>query len=427
MGLNINDYVYLVTGLFGAYITYRYMMVFFDHRRTSSKVELISYMLYFILITIIYFNFNIPVLNLVSNILLYFILSYNYRASLRKRIISTILIYMIFAAVETVFVLLSGYIYPSVFTRNPYYSSIWGMFAIKIISFIVVLLLGNFKNMRKGVDIPYIYWVSIFLMPLGSMFILLILLQNYSLHKLSIIGSITVLFSINISAFYLYDSLNKLFQDEIEKIALEEQNKYYQVQIETINKSNKNVRKLRHDISDHLAALKSYIDKGEIERASAYISEIKDITANKKELSNTGNMDIDSILNYKLQEAQSKGILVSLESKVPSDLNVPPLDIVVILGNLLDNAIEASSKVENDKRIDIKIIYKKNSLFIFIRNTFNNSIKYERGRIKSSKKNSENHGIGLNNVEEILRKHNGTMKITHDKNNFNAKIIMYLK
>ena len=282
MGLNINDYVYLVTGLFGAYITYRYMMVFFDHRRTSSKVELISYMLYFILITIIYFNFNIPVLNLVSNILLYFILSYNYRASLRKRIISTILIYMIFAAVETVFVLLSGYIYPSVFTRNPYYSSIWGMFAIKIISFIVVLLLGNFKNMRKGVDIPYIYWVSIFLMPLGSMFILLILLQNYSLHKLSIIGSITVLFSINISAFYLYDSLNKLFQDEIEKIALEEQNKYYQVQIETINKSNKNVKKLRHDISNHLAALKSYIDKGEIERASAYISEIKDITANKK-------------------------------------------------------------------------------------------------------------------------------------------------
>lgn len=211
------------------------------------------------------------------------------------------------------------------------------------------------------------------------------------------------------------------------KIALEEQNKYYQVQIKTINKSNKNVRKLRHDISDHLAAHKSYIDKGEIERASAYISEIKDITANKKELSNTGNMDIDSILNYKLQEAQSKGILVSLESKVPSDLNVPPLDIVVILGNLLDNAIEASSKVENDKRIDIKIIYKKNSLFIFIRNTFNNSIKYERGRIKSSKKDSENHGIGLNNVEEILRKHNGTMKITHDKNNFNAKIIMYLK
>lgn len=426
MGLSLVDYIYMITGMFGTYITYRYMRVFFGERRTSGKVEFISYIIYFIVMTIIYLSLSIPILNLISTVFFYFILSLNYKSSIRKRIISIIFIYMIFASMETIVAVISGHLYPSVFIQNLHYSSILGMVTLRILSFLVVLILGNFKNMKEGMDIPATYWISIFLMPLGSLFILLMLLQNYRLHTLSIVTAIIILFLINIIAFYLYDTLNKLFQDKIEKRALVDQNKYYQVQLETINESHKNIKSLRHDMRNHLAVLRSYIQMNEKENAINYITKIKDIDHGTKEFSRTENMDIDSILNYKLNEADAKGIAVSIKSKVPPKLDMESLDIVVILGNLLDNAIEASDKVENDKRIDLRIAHKKEALFIFIKNTFNGVIKYEDGKIKTTKMDSENHGIGLNNIEEILKKYNGTMKINHSGNNFTVEIVMHV-
>ena len=179
-------------------------------------------------------------------------------------------------------------------------------------------------------------------------------------------------------------------------------------------------------MQNHLTALRGYIEKEEKEKAINYISEINDITCEKKELSSSGNINIDSILNYKLQEAQSKGILISLELKIPYKLNISSLDTVVILGNLLDNAIEASFKVKNDKKIDIKIKYKNSILFIYISNTFNSSIIYEGEKIRTTKEDKGNHGIGLVNIENILKKYNGTMKIYHTENKFNVDILMYI-
>lgn len=427
MGLNIYDYIYLITGLFGAYVIYIYMSVFFDTRKTTIRFEFISYIIYFLIISIIYFRFNIPILNLVTNIILYFLLSFNYKTSFKNRIISVFFIYIILLSIETVVALISGYIYPSIFHENPHYYSIRGMVSIKIISYSVGLILGNFKNIKKGLNIPTIYWISIFLIPLGSLYIYLTILRTYTLEKLNIIGIVIVLFSINIITFYLYDTLKKYYNERIEKIALEDQNKYYQGQINTINNSYKTMRSLRHDIKNYLVVLKSYVEKNEKQKAVTYISSIvNDITNEAKERSNTGNVDIDSILNYKLEEAESKGISISAKAKVPDILNIHSLDIVVILGNLLDNAIEACSKVENDKKIDIIIRYSKNVLFIFTSNTYDGTVQYENGKIVTTKKDSHNHGIGLNNIDTVLSKYSGTMAINHTKDTFNVDIILYI-
>ncbi|WP_312906446.1 sensor histidine kinase [Tissierella praeacuta] len=211
----------------------------------------------------------------------------------------------------------------------------------------------------------------------------------------------------------------------MEKLALEEQNKYYQRQLEIINSSYENIKSLRHDMKNYLLVLKGYIENGGREKSIDYILQINDSLYEKEQLSRTGNIEIDSILNYKLQEAQSKGILVTPELKIPSKLNILPLDIVVILGNLLDNAIEASSKVESDKIIDIRIKYKNDVLFIYINNSFDGSIIYDGDKIKTTKEDKENHGIGLNNIEKILKKYDGIMKVYHTEKRFHVDILMY--
>lgn len=426
MALDIHDYIYLITGIFGTYTTYKFMEVFFDTSEANNKIEFFSYIMQYIIVSTLFLTLNIPIVTLLANISLYFVITFNYKSTLKDRIISTIFIYMILIAIESIIVLLSGYLDFSIFSKNPQYSSIMGLVIIKIISYIVALTMGGYKDIKKGIDIPTIYWLSIFLIPLGSLYITIILLESLNLNIYGIVSCIIILFSINIIAFYLYDALNKAFKDKIEKLALEEQNKYYQRQIEIINSSYENIKSLRHDMKNYLISLKGYIEKEEKEKTIDYILKFHNGLYERKEFSRSGNMEIDSILNYKLQEARSKGILISLESKIPSNINASPLDMVVILGNLLDNAIEASSKVENDRRIDIGIKYKNNILFIFISNTFNGSIIYEGDKIKTIKEDKENHGIGLNNIENILKKYNGTMKIYHTENNFNVDILMYI-
>ena len=425
MALNIYDYFYLITNILRAYTTYKFMDIFFDTRDTNKKVEIFSYTFYFIIISFVYLTINTPVVTFISNILLYFVLTFNYKSSIKHKIISIMTIYMILMSIESIIVLLSGFIYTNGFSSNPLYSSIIGMIAINIISYMIALIMGGYKNIKQGIDIPNVYWLSIFLIPLGSLYIILTLLQNFNLDIYKTVACIIILFSINIIIFYLYDTLSRAFKDKIEKIILEEQNHYYQRQLEVIDSSYENIRSLRHDIKNHLIALKGYIKNGREEKAIDYISQINESLYEKEQFSKTGNIEIDSILNYKLQEAKLKGILVSLELKIPSKLNISPLDTVVILGNLLDNAIEASSKVENNRTIDIRIKYKNDILFIYVNNSFDGSIVYEGEKIKTTKKNKENHGIGLNNIEKILKKYDGTMKVYHTENRFHVDILMY--
>src|SRR5699024_10873185 len=107
-----------------------------------------------------------------------------------------------------------------------------------------------------------------------------------------------------------------------------------------------------------------------------------------KKLVNTGNIIIDSILNFKLQEADRNNIKVQLELSIPSQLSVTSFDLLVILGNLLDNAINASCNIEERKRnINISIRFEKSMLIIKIKNQFNGEILYHGDKIITSNEN----------------------------------------
>ena len=426
MILNIYDFTYLITNIFGTYIIYKFMETFFDRSEVNKKLEFFSYFIYFIVTSVIYLTINIPIVNLLFNLTLLFLLTFNYESSAKNRIISTIFIYLTLISIESIIVLLSGHLYKSAFSINTRYSSIIGMISIEIISYIAVLVIGNYNDIKKGVNIPNIYWLSIFFIPLGSLYIMIVLLKEPNFNTYAVIASITILLTINIVAFYLYDVLSKLFEDRMEKIMLKEQNKYYKKQLEIMDNNAENTRALRHDLKNHLAIVRGYMQIDEIKKAYEYIDKINQDIDGKEKISHSGNMDIDSILNYKLYEANQKDISVSLEVKVPVDMGISSFDIVVILGNLLDNAIEAASKVEDQRKIDIIIRYTKDTLFIHIKNTFNGYVFYEKNKIITSKEDRKNHGIGLNNIENILKKYNGVMEIDHNDNEFAVDIMMYI-
>jgi len=226
MKFGVYEWVYILTSIFGMYVLYRFMSVFFDTRRTSARLEFLSYLAYTMIVNSIYLFINIPIVTMAANLTAFFLLSFNYESTVKKRILSTLLIYIILMIVEMIVVLLSGYFYLSLFTVNNY-SSVFGVIFGNIISYFVVLLLKNFKNIRKGVSIPSSYWLCIFLIPFGSLYTIIILFNAQGLSVSQVLAALILIFLINIVSFHLYDAISRCFIGKDVKLI---KNKYFDIQ-----------------------------------------------------------------------------------------------------------------------------------------------------------------------------------------------------
>lgn len=143
--------------------------------------------------------------------------------------------------------------------------------------------------------------------------------------------------------------------------------------------------------------------------------------------STSGNTIIDGLVNYKLQSVASENIKVETEIVVPEQLNIDIADLVTLLGNLLDNALEALKKVDREQRIlTIKIMFSQERLIGRITNTYCGEIYLKDDKILTSKKEKQKHGYGLSNVEKIIKKYNGYMEIDHANGEFRVDFIIYL-
>lgn len=137
----------------------------------------------------------------------------------------------------------------------------------------------------------------------------------------------------------------KSLLEKQEKEFVEQQNKYYENQLELINVSLENSSILRHDMKNHLQAIFTDIKNGNIIEAQQHISDITDVYNSDGEIIHTGYPAIDSIVNFKLQSARKNVVKVNVSSTLPQGLNISSFDLTVIFGNLIDNALQAVSLV----------------------------------------------------------------------------------
>lgn len=426
MEFSMYNMVYLIMNIFGTYIVYKFMRVFFDAKTVNRRREFLSYVAFYLCISALYIFINIPILMLVSNITGYILISFNYRATLKQRLVSVVFIYIILVLCESSVVLLSGYINPAIFIEN-YYSSVLGIICINILNYVVVLLIKNFSNVKRGISVPTLYWISILLIPASSVYIMVSIFSSRGLSRLQILMSVIFLLVTNFVAFYLYDSIIDKMEDKLSKMMLQQQNLYYERQFDLMQSSLATTRAVRHDLVNHLYIVKSLADNNEKEKLDEYISGLIVKSKGEKEYSRTGNLIIDSILNFKLQEAEQRGIKTILDLNVPVELEITSLDMTIVLGNLLDNAINAVSNLDEEERIiHINIKFDRGRLIINTKNNFAGEIIYDRNQIVSSKEDKENHGIGLSNVRRIIEKYQGMFDIEHSKNIFNVTTLMYV-
>ena len=215
-----------------------------------------------------------------------------------------------------------------------------------------------------------------------------------------------------------------MFYKKKENELIRVQNKAYQNQIHIMQESQLKIRCLKHDMDNHIFKMQDLLNTQKYSELEQYLNDAKQSIEDNSVLIKSGNETVNSILNYKLTQIKSMSVETEYDVLVPENLNISSFDINIVLGNLVDNAIEAlrfDSENEN-KRLVIRIGSKQGYIKIYIANTFDGIISDG-----TRKEAAVNHGLGLKSVTKTVEKYGGLLKTNANGNWFEASVIMYEK
>lgn len=235
---------------------------------------------------------------------------------------------------------------------------------------------------------------------------------------------------VNFLMLYLYNLLLQSLSQKYETAMLEQKVQVYAGQLETIRQSEEKIRSLRHDMKHHMNEIKLLANRANVPEIQEYIDRMETYIQNPDEIVSSGNMEIDSVLNYMLQKAREKLETVTVRVMLPEKVK-HDFDVNVLLGNLLENAIEAAAQTEQ-KYLKLDITLKRGVLKLRIENSFLPEGLEEGERQGSrvfltTKREKGQHGIGLESVRRIVEAHDGTMEVTPRDGLFCVNLILYMQ
>lgn len=416
--------VYLFINAFDTYLMYLFMRLFFKNDFISKKAAVFVYTLYYVVSTLVYALFSFVFLNMISSIIVTFIVTLCYRSKISKKVIVTLLNYATMNVCESVVAAAIGLGGVDVFEIS-YYGDSFCLIAVALLDFAVIKIIGKFQNLNSNAPIPHTFSIIAILVPCVSVLFEILLFMQKNVSDLVYALSLICVVSLNFLLIYLYDSISKLFDEKIETEIAKQETEYYHKQAELIQENSQEVKQLRHDMKNYTIALSELISNNENKKALEYISSFSNILESTKIYCNTGILSVDSIVNYKFTRAEEMGISVDSEIIIPYNINLNFNDLVAILGNILDNAIEASEKAEK-KYIRFRVSYDRGTILLVLLNSYNGDLKLEGNTYKTTKKDSTIiHGIGLKSIKSSVEKYNGEIKITHTDTEFSVKILLF--
>lgn len=185
------------------------------------------------------------------------------------------------------------------------------------------------------------------------------------------------------------------------------------------------MRGWRHDYHNHMQTLKAYMIMNQYEEIEHYLNQLEDDLDTVDTVLKTGNVMVDAILNSKLTLIQERNIKVDATAVVPGDITISGIDLSVLIGNLLDNAMEACMQLpEEDRFIRVYIDIIKKQLYISITNSTVGKVKKSGERFLTSKEG--NHGFGLLRIDSIVEKHGGFINRQSESGVFATEVMLPL-
>ncbi|HMM31062.1 MAG TPA: GHKL domain-containing protein [Clostridia bacterium] len=215
-----------------------------------------------------------------------------------------------------------------------------------------------------------------------------------------------------------------LFSKWVDKRIAAYQNDLIKTHYSEVENMYNQMRGWRHDYRNHIQAMKSYAAQNDVEALRRYLDELDTDLKTVDTAIKTGNRMADAILNSKISLARAKHITVIADANIPVTLKVSELDLCAVIGNLFDNAIEASLALPEEQRfIRIYMDMKNTQLYISVTNaTAAKKRQKQNGRFHTTK--GEGHGFGLMRIDNIVERYGGYLSRNSEDGAFTTELLL---
>lgn len=303
----------------------------------------------------------------------------------------------------------------------PFYrleQSLWFLFICTLI--VCICFLSAEVSENKSLHTVYIGILIIF-------FTFFIYLLFYNFQPMVAIRSLVIgsvcLILYNFSIFI--PETARIYRQSLERKSLEQQLNEQVRHYKQIESRDEQYRRLHHDMKHHWQVVQTLLSEGKSPEVLDYVSRIQDQLASpaRRCIINTGNPFLDAVLTSKLEQASEADIQTDTEIMVIKNMNIDMADCSIIFGNILDNAIEACRLIRSpeQRRISVKLLYKKNMLVCGFCNSMNQEIPLRSG-FPTTKASPEQHGLGLSNIREAVTKYGGNVNIRAEQGRFEVPL-----
>lgn len=285
------------------------------------------------------------------------------------------------------------------------------------------------KSRAQQIIVKKYYWVLFFFLFSTITYVSFLIIEFDRMlgERVSDKGTFVAVIGLMFSAFfalYLYERL------AVQSEALREQEQYEQhlkSQLKHLDElliKQKALRGFKHDVSNQLVALKGYFASGNAVGGMRHVDSLLQRVSDIEAVIDTGNIALDAVLSNKQTIAEHKGIVFEHHICIAENLAVDPVDLCVIFGNALDNAIEACERLETaDKRIVLDLRQEDSTLFCQMANTAPPS---DAGSLATSKPDKDNHGFGFANLTASLEKYGGAPLVVWEKGWFTLSFMLFM-
>lgn len=301
---------------------------------------------------------------------------------------------------------------------------VMGVVLAKLMQFYVtrIILKNKYNN-----PISNYRGIALVIIPIISVISLIALMKatliSNEMSKYILTGMICIV-AANIMTYYFFTVINKEYESIIKSKLLEQQNETLKKSIIDKDAFVKEMKAVRHDIKNQLLTIMQYADEGRCEDIKEYISVLtNNVMPNILTYINTNNTAFDAVINSKIAICNQKNIFMEVNIQKETEINIPPAEIAVLFGNLLDNAIEAA-KETTEKRIFLEMRKNQGYVVILLCNSIKTSVLAENRNLETSKENKELHGIGIRSVKNIVDKYNGMIQFYEEENEFCCHIML---
>ena len=274
----------------------------------------------------------------------------------------------------------------------------------KTILFVVVLGIRNVWNKGREVQMKGPAWVLMISFPVLSMIIMLVMLFSF-LGKKSTAGYLTVSFVIMVMNVIMFEWLQFVSERDRRwnQIRLLQERNEERMQIyHEMNVNYEEQKRMLHDYCNQIGCVQGLLKKRQYKEAEAYAEKLSVLIPGYIQGVDVNHPILNVVLNQKYRLARSRNISVLFYVNDLSDLWLEEQDAVSLLANLLDNAIEACEKQEDERKIWIKLVMEKRQFVLSIRNTVSELVIIENNEIPTGKEDQGKHGFSLRNVRMIL-------------------------